>query len=448
MRPGLSRMRRAMDELAFLPKLPPCLLIGGTNGKGSTAGFLARLLSLSGVSCGLYTSPHVLHFNERIQCTHHFVTMDELLEEMQTLKGTLSGDIYRELTFFELTTLLALQVFLKHRCEFLVMEVGMGGRFDATNVVEPIASCVVSVDYDHQEWLGNDLPQIMREKLGIARRGRPLFWGESRKSEDAKGLATAFAQEQREKAFHLRRQGNHFGLSGEKGFVTIDGILPIEYELPRWLDNKAPALKDNFALATAMFWEVLTLRNVPAKVGLRAIDAFDEQRGLWPPSFLGRSQILHVEGKDRSWDLHLDVCHNVASVQEFVRSLKLQRVICAGKRIPGLISILRDKDVRHMIELLREVIDPFMIFKIDHERSISEDVLPRDRDIVVFERFSHLWESVAKSLPSPMAVCGSFYAVGQVVDYFQAYPSAFAGENVLLGRAPTSFVSQRQAIDR
>ncbi len=445
--PGRERMRRALDELGLdTQTLPPSLLIGGTNGKGSTAGSLWRLLALAGIRCGLYTSPHILHFSERIQISDRTLSMEDLEDELAALRTRLSPELEESLSFFELTTVLALTVFKRYECELMILEVGIGGRWDATNTVEPIASAIVSIDYDHQEFLGHTLDAIAKEKLGLARRGKALFWGE-RLHEAV--LEATLNQAQHECPFILHRSGHAFGSKGATGFVHLPGLEDWSYPMPTWFEGRAPILKQNFSVAVAIFYSLvhedfLARSNttlLPIQRAHAALTQFSNDQGPWPPSFFGRLQRLHIQGSSaKTWDFYLDVCHNIASVREFVRTLEeLGLVIRNRKKIAGFVSILRDKDLEPMIMLLREVLDPFVIFKIDNVRSITEDQLTKFHDdVVLYDDFADLWNNCADHIHSPVAICGSFYAVGRVLEYFKAYPQGFSAQSTLHATDPRS----------
>lgn len=425
--PGLERMKHAMDALGMNEStLPPSILIGGTNGKGSTSGMLWRLLSQSGIRCGLYTSPHVISFHERVQVSHRELDLAFLDKELEVLKTKLPSPLYESLTFFELTTLLALNVFQKMECQLIIMEVGLGGRWDATNALEPIASAIVSIDYDHQEWLGNTLQDIAGEKLGIARQGKPLFWGDLVHCEE---LEATLQAARNEVGFALYRANTEFALlsDGRTGVCKILGC-DFEFTLPNWLEGRADILRSNYALAYSLYLWVLN----------HVMPASKMSYDVWPYSLLGRMQRMQVRGKTKTWDFYLDVCHNVASVRECVRSLQSAGILNSEtKKLTGFVSILRDKELEPMIELLREILEPFMLFRIDHERSISRERVPSQHsDLALYDHFEDLWNDYADSVASPLLVCGSFYAVGKVIDYFKVYPKTFSGQCMLYASDP------------
>jgi len=175
-KPGLERMREAWKVLGFPSKKIPTVLIAGTNGKGTTSGFLYRLLAVTGLRVGLFTSPHVREFRERIAVSDCEVTNQRVVASIHRMKQVLDA-FWDKLTFFEINTLLALLTFEEEKVDWIVLEVGLGGRLDATNVVEPALSIITSIGMDHAEYLGPDTTAIAKEKAGIMRAGKPCIWG-------------------------------------------------------------------------------------------------------------------------------------------------------------------------------------------------------------------------------------------------------------------------------
>ncbi|MFP6662683.1 MAG: Mur ligase family protein [Deltaproteobacteria bacterium] len=172
----LERVRAALVALGSPETGYPAVLIAGTNGKGTTAALTAAAFQQAGLRVGLYTSPHLVHFTERIR-----IDGDEL---GRAAVVALVAEIRRVappeetgLTFFEVTTLIALLAFAASDVDIAILEVGLGGRLDATNVVEPLASAVVSIDYDHEAWLGSTLAEIAGEKAGVMRADRLVVVG-------------------------------------------------------------------------------------------------------------------------------------------------------------------------------------------------------------------------------------------------------------------------------
>jgi dihydrofolate synthase/folylpolyglutamate synthase len=179
---GLDRMRRFMDALGNPQSSVPCLHIAGTNGKGSTAAMLEAILRASGWRVGLYTSPHLVRLRERVQVNRQMIAEEEiarLVAELRPVAAQLeaAGGADEHPSYFEFMTALALLHFARSKCDISCIEVGLGGRLDATNVVVPEVSVITSIGLDHCEILGETFGEIAMEKAGIIKSGRPLVLG-------------------------------------------------------------------------------------------------------------------------------------------------------------------------------------------------------------------------------------------------------------------------------
>ena len=170
---GLERVEVVLERLG-LDSPEHLLLIAGTNGKGSCVAMTQALLLASGVSVGAYTSPHVARFNERIVVNHTEVTDNQIIAAFERVE---IARVDVPLTYFEYGTLAAMVVFAAAKLQVWVLEVGMGGRLDATNVLDPTAAIITNVSLDHCEWLGNDIESIATEKAGVMRKGAPVVFG-------------------------------------------------------------------------------------------------------------------------------------------------------------------------------------------------------------------------------------------------------------------------------
>ena len=171
---GLDRVRRVLGRTGWRAPGVPVLTVGGTNGKGSCVATIASLLAAGGYRVATFTSPHLVDYRERIRIDGEPVSAASLVVAFERIADALGPDT---LTFFEFNTLAALLVFETACPDALVLEVGMGGRLDAVNVVDPEVAVIVSVGLDHTEWLGPDVESIGREKAGILRAGRPAVVG-------------------------------------------------------------------------------------------------------------------------------------------------------------------------------------------------------------------------------------------------------------------------------
>lgn len=168
----LDRMNKLMDLLNHPERSYPCVHIAGTKGKGSTASLIASSLRAAGYKVGLYTSPHLEDFRERITINEEMISEAEVIELADQLRPL--SEIVPETTTFELTTALAFEYFARQKVDIAVLETGLGGRLDATNVVDPLVSVITSISFDHMSVLGNTLTEIAAEKGGIIKQGRPV----------------------------------------------------------------------------------------------------------------------------------------------------------------------------------------------------------------------------------------------------------------------------------
>lgn len=176
---GLDRVREVWRRMGAPSPAPVVITVGGTNGKGSTVAFLEAMLAAMGKRVGCYTSPHLLRYNERIRVAGSDAGDAALIDAFERIETARAADSFEPvaLTYFEFGTLAALWIFAQSGIDVAVLEVGLGGRLDAVNIVDADAAIVVTVDRDHQDWLGNDLDGIGREKAGIFRKGRPAIVG-------------------------------------------------------------------------------------------------------------------------------------------------------------------------------------------------------------------------------------------------------------------------------
>src|SRR6202789_1930363 len=171
---GLDRLRQVLDRLGWRAPTVPVITVAGTNGKGSVSGYCAAILAAAGYRVGTFTSPHLRDYRERIVIDGRWVSESELVSAFERIEAA-RGEV--RLTFFEFNALAALLVFEAARLDAWVLEIGMGGRLDAVNVVDPDVAVVVSIGLDHQDYLGATLDAIAREKAGIFRPGRPAVLG-------------------------------------------------------------------------------------------------------------------------------------------------------------------------------------------------------------------------------------------------------------------------------
>lgn len=313
---GLGRVLQVASRGA-LQQLPGrVILIAGTNGKGTTARTLEQLLLAQGFSVGVYSSPHLLRFNERLRLDGTDVG-DQLWVEGLRQVEVLRHDV--ALTYFEFTTLAAFAILKQQAPDFCLIEVGLGGRLDATNIVDPALSIVTTVDLDHQDWLGNDREAIGREKAGVFRSGRHAVVGELQIPQSVTKVAA-------ELGAMLVCAGRDFS------FVQHGQQFDWHFGASQLLALPAPAVPVQ-NVATAL--TTLALLNVlPAEPVIRTV--------LQQLTLAGRMQWL-----SRQPAILLDVAHNPQSARYLAAALDQQ----AGKytQIHLVVGMLKDKDIREAL---------------------------------------------------------------------------------------------------
>jgi len=391
-KPGLERTRRFLTYLGNPQKQFATVLVGGTNGKGTTAAFLTSILQEAGYKVGLFTSPHLVRFNERIRTGRdNFIDnkyIANFLKENQKFIET------EKMSFFETSTGLALNWFANEKIDIAILEVGLGGRYDATNVVEPLFSVITGVSLDHTERLGRTLKQILDDKLGIVRHGKELIIsgvsGKLIKSfEDFFHKNNVIALN----AGKLRSKTISMNLSGSKHQIanlTVDTQLTgfhIRNLLKICLLSKQVLDKYGYSISDADFLE-----------GIRKTD--------WP----GRFQVI-----SSSPLVILDVAHNPASAANLARNLWT----LVGKPMTIVLGMMRDKDHRGVIRRLEPVADRFIFVRPNTPRAVKPQVLssiPRKESLVIEDVSSAL--SYAVSRFERLLVTGSHYTVGEAFRLF------------------------------
>ncbi len=324
---GLDSMQALLGELGHPEQAWPCLLVAGTNGKGSVCAYAAAALQASGLRTGLYTSPHLVRVHERIVVDGRPLSERALQSAVRAVRDAAQrlvarGRLAAHPTYFEVLTAAACVHFRRARVEVAVLEVGLGGRLDATNACQPLASAVVTIDYDHQAWLGDTLASIAREKAGVLRPGRTTVLGPlpapARRAIEARARAT----------------GARLVRAPERARVTerADGLVDVATPRGRYPGLRAlPGRhqRDNLLVAVRLL-EAAAAAGLPVDLG-RLAEA--TRRTRWP----GRLQL--VPGRPR---LLLDGAHNPAGARALAAHLRLEPPCVL------VFGAMQDKDVREL----------------------------------------------------------------------------------------------------
>jgi len=394
---GLGRVGEVGRRLGLAKPPQPVVTIAGTNGKGSCVAYFEAIYGAAGYRVGAYTSPHLLHYNERVRVAGTPVGDGELCDAFARI-DTARGDI--SLSYFEFGTLAALDVFHQRDVDVILLEVGLGGRLDAANLVDADLAVITSIGLDHVEWLGDDRESIGREKAGIMRPQRPVICGD--RNPPASILAHAASVGAR-----LYRVGEEFDCEADAGgwsWRTDDLILE---ELPR------PALPgtiqfDN-AACVLMGLELLRER-LPVSRG--HIEA-----GLGAARLTGRFQ--RIAGPAETI---LDVAHNPDSARVFAQTLAAEPV--AGQTL-AVFAALADKDVEAIVWPFIPMVDGWYVGGLDVARARPTQALADELQALVpagvgVERRPTVFEAfeAARRTAAPgdrIIVFGSFYTVAAVL---------------------------------
>ena len=437
-KPGLQRIERSYEFLQRPASHIPAVLIGGTNGKGSTSGFLWYLLTLNERKIGLFTSPHLAAFSERYQLSENPCDDEALAAIWRELQKELPDELYAELSFFEITTLLGFKLFARRELDFQVLEVGLGGRWDATNVSDPMISVLVSVSRDHEEYLGSDVLGILQEKLGIMRAGRPLFWGDSGEITGVPGYREHILERAGQLGVPVFEANRHYFYDEQSQTIEIKlpGLPELSLPLQGFLAKMPLFLRKNLAIASAVYHFLAQKEQGREWKSLADIwPLLGQGKKPAPVTLYGRSQRLQIPSAQGPVPMIVDVCHNPDGAQTFLAGLKGDGF---QETVPGLVCILKDKEMDRILDVLRSRLHPVILFGIDHERAWQPELLaPRHRDLSFYSSFDEAWRKgleTWKPADGPWAVCGSVLAVGRILQHFDSAPKdGISLERILRG---------------
>ncbi|MEP7067665.1 MAG: bifunctional tetrahydrofolate synthase/dihydrofolate synthase [Usitatibacter sp.] len=337
---GLDRVREVASRMG-LAKPPIAITVGGTNGKGSTCAFLETILVGAGYRVGLYTSPHLLRYNERVRLSGEEASDAVLLEAFERVEAARGAT---PLTYFEFATLAALLAFAAAEVEAAILEVGLGGRLDAVNIVDADVACVVSVDLDHQSYLGPDRESIGFEKAGIFRAGHPAIFGDNQPPR-------RLVQHAQEIGADLMLLGRDFRYEAHERQWDFIGRKGAKRAMPM------PALRGRWQLKNA-------------SVALAALDEVGEglpvslgevKRGLALVRLPGRLQAL--PGRP---GVVLDVAHNPHAARALAEGLGEMGYY---ENTLAVFAMLADKDIGGVVDAMRERVDRWFVSAADVERA-------------------------------------------------------------------------------
>ncbi len=400
---GLDRLRAVLARLGWRQPSTPVITVAGTNGKGSVTAYAASMLAAAGLAVGTFTSPHLRDYRERIRLRDRFVSAAQLcaaFERIEAARGSIP------LTFFEYNAIAAFLVLEEARLDAWVLEIGLGGRLDAVNAVDPTVAVVVSIGLDHQEYLGPTLEHIAREKAGIFRAGRAAVLGDPAIPGAAAQVASAVGA-------RLKRAGADFVATRSGDTWRYDG--------PRWHLEALPrpALYGATQIANAAA-AIAALEELPALP--RPLPASAIARGLIEVRLPGRFQVIPPADETApTWIL--DVAHNPAAAQVLAENLG---ALPARGRTLAVCGILADKDAAGIASALADRIDAWWLADTDGARGTSAAQLAARMGIRGVP--THAAAGIAAACAAALAaatpadrivVFGSFHSVGPALDWLE-----------------------------
>ncbi|MEM7431294.1 MAG: folylpolyglutamate synthase/dihydrofolate synthase family protein [Pseudomonadota bacterium] len=390
---GLERISRVFERLE-LAEIEHTFIVAGTNGKGSSVAMLEAFLRHDGEHVGAYTSPHIQRYNERIRIDAEEVDDATIVAAFERVESVRNGE---HLTYFEFGTLAALVIFAEAGVTAQVLEIGLGGRLDAVNIVAPSVSLITNIALDHCDWLGDDIESIAAEKAGVMRAGKPCIFASDERPAAIDRLAGQFgasliaANRDYQVNIHDGRWSYH---SGDVGYD----------DLPR------PALTGDVQICNAA-GVLATLQATGRTYGADDIAAV-----LGGVTVMGRMQIV-----DDRW--LLDVAHNPAAASALAQSLREQH----NGEIVALIGMLEDKDVEGVVTALDPSVSEWIAVMPENSRALTADELAR-RIANATNRPCQVATSIdgaittlaARDVSDTVLITGSFFLVGPALDAIES----------------------------
>lgn len=383
---GLTRVYDLLSRLDNPHlKLPPTIHIAGTNGKGSTQAFLRAIFAEAGLAVHSYISPHLVNFNERINLAGKDISDEFLNEILHECKIASELEPKIPVTFFEGTTIAAFLAFSRVKADVLLLETGMGGRLDATNVLaEVLCSIITPISFDHQEFLGDTLEKIAAEKAGIIKKNCPLVIGKQNPQ-----VLRVLENKAREMV------------------AEIFNYSPVDDEVALTGDHQ----KENAgtAIAAIKAQKRFLISEEQIKNGLR--------KTFWP----ARLQKISAKNLDKNFELYLDGSHNPQGAETVVDFLRNQK----NKKTFVIFSMLKDKDCPGFLNKISCAVDELIALEIpDEPKSRTALEIKEIADQIgiktqIAENFSDAFVKIKCDEPATILICGSLYLAGKFLEQTQ-----------------------------
>jgi dihydrofolate synthase/folylpolyglutamate synthase len=394
---SLGRINQLLKKIGFNEKkIPKVIHIAGTNGKGSTAAILKSILNHHGYSTHVYTTPHLVDFNERIQLNSKNISNKKLLEYLHYCEKKNDGKL---ITFFEITTAAAFKAFQDHQADFLILEVGLGGRFDATNILKlPKFAAVTPISLDHQDFLGNSLNKIAFEKLGILNQKSINFINKQKPS------VMNFIHSE------LKRRGLRAKFFGENWKIKSNAYLSNNIKIDlSYLNLQGKHQKINAGLAIHVAQHILQNK----------FDLPQTQKALthcqWPGRMQSITKGFLFQKLKNFKDITLDGFHNIDGMNMLIQNLPTNRKIL-------ICSFLNNKKYTQMLTKLSEHFQKIIVVQMNEENSITKKDLPANLKLIFCPSLKNSVKTINQYSNSLTSIYfgGSLYFIGEFLKLNQS----------------------------
>ena len=394
---GLDSIRSTLGALGSPELKCPAVHVAGTNGKGSVCSTLRSITTGAGYKTGLYTSPHLSSVRERFRIDDEYISKEDFTRLMETIRASLGGC---KITYFECTTVLAFLWFAENECDLMILETGMGGRLDATNVVVPLISVITSISMDHEQYLGSTIAEVAFEKAGIIKQSIPVISGVD--DPDARAVIERTC---REKDAPLIKKDHDFRLVQDSGDIwswesDTDSLrlkqIPPEYRNSWQMDNVSCAIG-----------AALGLRSVGYEISEQHIDD-----GIGSTTWPGRLEYIRTTLR-----FLLDGAHNQAGVDYLIQVLKQYEY----RRLFVIWASMADKSYQTMLRDIAVLADVLLLSRPDSDRAAAPEELRHQlghisaKDLQCCDSVEQAFLQVHKQANEDdlVVVAGSLYLIGE-----------------------------------
>lgn len=397
---NLSRVKKFLHTLNNPHKKGWFVHVAGTNGKGSVAAMIATTLTQSGYKTGLYTSPHLITFRERIKIDGSLISKNDIVDGVRLIKNAVKQN--EELTFFEVWTALAFDYFVRKSVDVSVIEVGIGGRLDTTNVISPAVSVITSISMDHRGKLGETVEEIAYEKAGIIKPGITVV------SAPQSGKVTQVLEKKaKEAGSKIIRVGRDVKYFEDGGNMIYSGL---KWKLDKLNIPLAGSVQHKNAAVALAALETLASEGY-------SITPESARRGIENVRWPGRFQTVSVKP-----EIVVDGACNISAMMAVREYLKGKN---SKDKIVAVVGMCSDKDVDQVLEILSQAVSRFVFTQVDNPRALSacelaNRSLEAKKNIVEIDPINALTKAVSMAGNDGLViVTGSLYLVGEVLKHFR-----------------------------